>query len=223
VPWRWSGGDDAPTDPHTHLSLPNHPPTHLILRTSFNLNTGMAFVAASGARNFLGAGHASYVGCTFSRTLGMVAAYGLGGSICVDAGDLELIATPTAAVAGIAATAMLSLQNFMAGACVRACVGMPVCGARVCASTCTCTFTPPSPPLPSQHTHTRTHTAGVMVIIRSPSIRLAALFWRAGQGLAAYVAAGNLTVIRTRDAGRGLLGYAHTLSGKRQVKYFCQG
>lgn len=70
---------------------------------------------------------------------------------------------------------------------------------------------------------THTHTAGVTVIIRSPAIRLAALFWRAGQGLAAYVAAGNLTVIRTRDAARGFLGYAHTLSGRRQVKYFCRG
>ena len=82
----------------------------------------------------------------------------------------------------------------------------------------------PFPP-PTTHppTHTHPHTAGVTVIIRSPAIRLAALFWRAGQGLAAYVAAGNLTVIRTRDAARGFLGYAHTLSGKRQVRYFVGG
>lgn len=75
------------------------------------------------------------------------------------------------------------------------------------------------------HTHvTRLHhAAGIMIIIRCPSIRLAALYWRAGQGVAAYVAAGNLTVIRTRDTFRGFMGYAHTLSGKRQVKYFCQG
>lgn len=62
-----------------------------------------------------------------------------------------------------------------------------------------------------------------MTMVRSPAIRLAALFWRAGQGIAAYVAAGNLTVIRCRDTFRGLLGYAHTLSGKRQVKYFANG
>lgn len=62
-----------------------------------------------------------------------------------------------------------------------------------------------------------------MVIIRSPSIRLAALYWRAGQGIAAYVGAGNLTVIRTRDTFRGFLGSGQTLSGRRQVKYFCHG
>lgn len=62
-----------------------------------------------------------------------------------------------------------------------------------------------------------------MAIVRSPAIRVAALYWRAGQGIAAYVGAGNLTVIRTRDTFRGFLGYAHTLSGKKQVKYFCHG
>lgn len=65
--------------------------------------------------------------------------------------------------------------------------------------------------------------AGHTLILRSPSIRLVAVYLRVGQGIAAYVGAGNLTVINTRDAFRGLLGYAATLSGKRQVKYFCQG
>lgn len=61
----------------------------------------------------------SHVGSTWVRTFGLVAAYGLGGTLCSDSGDLEIIGSPTAVIAGIAGTAMLSLQNFMAGACWR--------------------------------------------------------------------------------------------------------
>ena len=145
----------------------------------FNLNSGAAFIATSGGMLFLGAGHMSCVGCLFARTFGTVSAYGLGATACTDAGDQEIIGCPSAVIAGSSATAMLSLQYFMA--------------------------------------------AGYTLILRSPAIRLAAVYWRVGQGIAAYVGAGNLTVIHTRDAFRGLLGYAATLSGKRQVKYFCQG
>lgn len=88
----------------------------------------MAFVATSGVQAFLGAGHLSYVGSTFSRTFGLLAAYGLGSTICADSGDLEQIGTPTAVVVGISGTAMLSLQNFMAGACLGVCLdGGVVC------------------------------------------------------------------------------------------------
>ncbi len=90
--------------------------THATHSSVFNINTGAAFLASSGAQHFLGAGHASYVGCAFSRTFGQVAAYGLGGTICADVGDLEIIASPTAVIAGLSASAMLSLQYFMAGA-----------------------------------------------------------------------------------------------------------
>ena len=145
----------------------------------FNLNSGAGFLATSGGQLFLGAGHMSFVGCAFARTFGTVAAYGLGATTCVDAGDQEIIATPTAIICGISATAMLSLQYFMA--------------------------------------------AGHTLIFRSPAIRVVALYWRVGQGIAAYVGAGNLTVIFTRDTFRGRLGFASTLTGKRQVKYFVQG
>lgn len=120
--------DSAPIHSRSRQEKLIHPQsTH---STNFNLNTGVAFLASSGAQNFIGAGHASYVGCTFLRTFGQVAAYGLGGSICHDVGDLEIIGSPTAVVAGISGTAMLSLQNFMAGACLRAadcCDALGVC------------------------------------------------------------------------------------------------
>ena len=146
----------------------------------FNLNSGAAFIATSGGQLFLGAGHMSCVGCLFSRTFGTLSAYGLGGTTCTDSGDQEIIGCASAVVAGSSATAMLSLQYFMA--------------------------------------------AGHTLIVRSPAIRLAALYWRIGQGIAAYVGAGNLTVIDTRDAFRGLLGYAATFSNRqRQRKYWCQG
>lgn len=57
----------------------------------------------------------STVGSTFTRSFGNLAAYGLGGTTCVDAGDHEMIGSPTFVVVGISGTAMLSLQNFMAG------------------------------------------------------------------------------------------------------------
>jgi len=146
----------------------------------FNLNSGAAFIATSGGMLFLGAGHMSCVGCLFARTFGTLSAYGLGATACTDAGDMEIIGCPSAVVVGSSATAMLSLQYFMA--------------------------------------------AGHTLILRSPAIRLAAVYWRVGQGIAAYVGAGNLTVINTRDAFRGLLGYAATFSNRqKQRKYWCQG